>query len=207
MHTTISLCVFAKNEEHCINHMINSVYDFVDEVIVVDTGSTDKTIDNLKGYKKARIYKIGFTDFASMRTLASHLCRCSWVLSLDADETLENPEILFNLTQHYQASAYAFPRYRWLDLEKEQQTELEAFPDYQVRLYRNNTKFTWRRELHEYFDGAAVINLPEDSPIYINHFQDVYKDEKRKQERDILYQKLAKIAHVEVIGGKSCQEI
>lgn len=198
----ISLCCFTKNEENCINNMINSVYDFVSEIVVVDTGSTDKTISLIEGYKNIRIYKIGFSDFGSIRTITSHLARKPWILMLDADETLENPHQLFNLTQNYQQSAYAFPRKRWLDLKRTKQTEIEAYPDWQVRFYRNHPNFIWKRELHEYFEGSAVEHIPE-GPI-IHHFQDVYKDAKRLRIRNALYNELALKAKVTVHGGKPC---
>lgn len=196
----ISLATFVKNEQSCINNMINSVYDFVDEIIVVDTGSTDDTLSKIKDYSKLRVYKAGFTDFGSMRTLTAHLAREPWVLMLDADETLENPDKLWGLTQMPLVSAWAFPRKRWLDLDKQYQTEIEAYPDYQVRFFRNNPGYTWKRELHEYFHGTSVTTLP-DGPV-IHHFQDVYKDIARRHARDQLYNKLAKVAKVNVHGGK-----
>lgn len=184
--------------------MINSVYDYVDEIIVVDTGSTDDTINNLGDYKKAKIYKLGgFSDFGSIRTLTAHLATEPWVLMLDADETLDKPELLWNLTQYPFISAYGLPRKRWLDLEKTQQTELEAYPDWQVRFFRNNRLYSWKRELHEYFDGGKVTQLI-DGPS-INHFQDVYKNETRKAVRDKLYKRLAPAAKVTIEGGKEIE--
>jgi glycosyltransferase involved in cell wall biosynthesis len=180
--------------------MINSVYDFVTEVIVVDTGSTDNTLEIVTSYQKARVYKIGFTDFGSIRTITAHLARSPWVLMLDADETLEYPDLLRNLAQTYTESAFAFPRKRWLDIEKTQQTELEAYPDWQVRFFRNHPQYVWKRELHEYFDGAAVTKI-SNGPI-IHHFQDVFKDEARKAERQKQYEVLAKTAKVTIQGGK-----
>lgn len=196
----ISLATFVKNEAISINSMINSVYDYVDEIVVVDTGSTDDTLGKIKDYQKLRVYKAGFTDFGSIRTLTAHLCREPWILMLDADETLDGGNKLWGLTQMPLVSAWAFPRKRWLDPDKQYQTEVEAYPDYQVRFFRNNPKYTWKRELHEYFDGCAVTQLP-DGPI-INHFQDVYKDPIKRAIRDDLYNRLAKIAKVQVQGGK-----
>ena len=180
--------------------MINSVYDFVDEVVVVDTGSTDKTLEGLGDYKKARIYRTGFTDFGNIRTLTAHLARQPWVLMLDADETISNPELLWNLTQDPIYSAWALPRKRWLDLTMTKQTEIEAYPDWQVRFFRNNPRYIWKRELHEYFHGASVSKL-ENGPV-INHFQDVFKSPQANEERDKLYAKLAAIAGVNIKGGK-----
>lgn len=195
----ITLATFVKNEAHCLANMVNSVRDYVDEIVVLDTGSTDSTIEIAKSYN-ARVYKVGFTDFGSIRTVAAHLARKPWVLMLDADETLEKPELLKNFAQDPLVSAYAFPRKRWLDLEKTKQTELEAYPDWQVRFFRNYPNHIWKRELHEYFHGAAVVKV-EHGP-FINHFQDVFKDTARKEVRDKLYTELAKIANVTVQGGK-----
>ncbi len=202
MYSGISLCTFVKDEAHCLNDMINSVYDYVNEVIVVDTGSVDETLDNLLGYEKVRVYKTGFSDFGSMRTLTAHLAREPWVLMLDADETLENPSKLWNLTQDPMVCAYALPRKRWLDLEKTKQTEIEAYPDWQVRFFRNNHNYIWQRELHECFDGAAVRELDVEGGPYINHFQDVHKNAIRRAIRDDLYNRLAEVAGVTVHGGK-----
>lgn len=199
----ISLCCFVKNEAHCIHYMIKSVIDYVDEFIVVDTGSEDNTIEICKIYG-ARVYKVGFTDFGSIRTLTAHLATKEWVLMLDADEILEKPNKLEDLVVNGDSFAYAFPRKRWLDLSMKNQTELEAYPDWQVRLFKNNKNYIWQRELHENFVGTDIKNI-ENGPM-IHHFQDVLRDEKRKQERKELYEKLAKIAKVTAEGGKCLVE-
>lgn len=148
---SISLYSFIKNEENCLVHMIESVKEYVNEIVIVDTGSQDKSIEIAKDYG-ARIYQVGFIDFGKLRTLVSHLCRGQWCLGLDADETLENGNLLQFLSSIEKNNAYAFPRKRWADLDNKQQLEIEAFPDYQVRFYRNKTSYIWKRELHEYFD-------------------------------------------------------
>ena len=100
--------------------------------------------------------------------------------------------------------AFAIPRKRWLDIFATVQTELSAYPDVQVRFYKNKKQFVWKRELHEYFDGAAVASSKDivGSELHINHFHDVFKDQKRLLERQELYSKLAKTAGVEIEGGK-----
>ena len=185
----ISLCTFVKNEAHCIEHMLNSAIKFVDEIVVVDTGSTDATLTIAKAYD-ARIYQVGFTDFASIRTLTAHLATEPWVLMLDADETITEADQLRKLVMLHENDAYAFPRKRWLDLEMTQQTEIEAYPDYQVRLFRNDVSYIWQRELHEFFHGAKVTHV-DDGPI-LHHFQDVFKDADKNQIRKELYRELAK---------------
>lgn len=196
----VSLCTFVKNEAHCIEHMLKPIANIVGEIVVVDTGSTDNTLEIAAQYTD-RIYQVGFTSFDKIRTLTSHLARRPWVLMLDADETISNIDQLQDLMM-FGKEAYAIPRKRWLDLEMTQQTELEAYPDLQVRFYQNRLHYVWKRELHEYFHGGTVENLnPNIWKIQINHFQDVFKDQSRKQIRDELYSKLAPIAKVTIEGG------
>ena len=64
---TISLCLIAKNEEEVIGRCIESVMDIVDEIIVIDTGSTDNTIAVAEKYG-AKVYNFTWIDdFAAAR--------------------------------------------------------------------------------------------------------------------------------------------
>lgn len=194
----ISLCTFVKNERDALPYMLSSVEDYVSEIIVVDTGSTDGTQECARCFTD-RVYEIGFTDFGKIRTITAHLASQPWVLMLDADETISHPELLSNLTNQTLTNAYAFPRRRWLDLEMTKQTELEAYPDWQVRFFRNTKNYIWKRELHEFFHGTAVLNY-KDGPI-IEHFHDVWKTPQRLLERKEQYSLLAQKAKVTVEGG------
>ncbi len=193
----ISLCFFMKNEENCVGHMIESVRDFVDEIVCIDTGSSDRSIEIVKAYG-ARIYQVaGLNNFGETRTLACHLAKQDWILTLDCDETLTDPYVL-KVLMELKHEAYSLPRKRWLDLEMTQQTELDAYPDRQVRFFKNNTNYVFRRALHEYFDGAEVH--PVSHPV-INHLHDYFKDFNRKQERLELYGRLSRVANVSLEGG------
>jgi len=201
-----------KNEEHCILHMLSSVHKYIDEVVLVDTGSTDSTVPITALFCSAhgmplRVYNVGFTNFGEIRTITAHLACEDWVLMLDADEALENPENLSYYTSRGEVEAWALPRKRWLDLYMMEQTELDAYPDPQVRLFRNNVDYKWKRELHEYFDGAAVEDIlaAELPPICIHHFHDVFKSPEDLEKRHKLYSKLASEAGVTLEGGKSIE--
>jgi glycosyltransferase involved in cell wall biosynthesis len=201
--SNISLCTFVKNEQECIAGMIGSVQQYVDELVLVDTGSTDLTVHRAHEICQSfnlpiRAYRGEFTNFGEVRTKTAHLASKEWVLMLDADERLSKPEMLQDVIK-MGGDAFAFPRRRWLDRKMEKQTELEAYPDWQVRLFKNNKEYVWKRELHEYFHGAAVDNIKRGPTI--EHFHDVYKSPERLAERKALYEKLAKKAGVTVEGG------
>lgn len=82
----ISLCVICKNEEQNIERCINSVKEVVDEIIVVDTGSTDRTLELVKK-AGAKVYEIQWeNDFAKARNYALQKATGDWIIFLDADE-------------------------------------------------------------------------------------------------------------------------
>ena len=85
---TISLCMIVKNEEHCLDRCLKSVHEFVDEIIVVDTGSTDRTVEIATAYG-AKIYHHPWeNDFSKHRNQSLSYATGDWILQLDADEEL-----------------------------------------------------------------------------------------------------------------------
>ena len=88
---TLSLCMIVKNEEEMLGGCLESVKGCVDEMIVVDTGSTDRTKEIALEHG-AKVYDFEWIeDFAAARNFAKSHCSSDYVLSLDADERL-NPE-------------------------------------------------------------------------------------------------------------------
>lgn len=86
---TISLCMIVKNEESCIGKCLDSLKGIVDEMIVVDTGSTDRTREIAKE-KGAQVYDFKWTDdFSEARNYAFSLAKCDYIYSADADEELD----------------------------------------------------------------------------------------------------------------------
>lgn len=86
---TISLCMIVKDEADWIGQCLDSVRGLVSEMIVVDTGSTDKTVD-IAREKGAAVHKFTWiNDFAAARNLSLSLATGDWILVLDADETLD----------------------------------------------------------------------------------------------------------------------
>lgn len=205
----ISLCLFVKNEEDNIPGVIECMAPVVEEVVVVDTGSSDNTIEVAKRYTN-RVYKIPFPNsFGMLRTITAHMALSKWVLMLDADErilpedfaALENlinqPEPTIESNYELDAAgnividSWALPRKRWQDRMMTVQIEKEAYPDWQVRLFKNhpNKRISFARRVHETIVGCVRTEHSIGGPI-IHHFQGVGKEADRNSKRKELYTRL-----------------
>lgn len=89
---SVSLCMIVKNEEENISRALTSVKDLVDEMIVVDTGSTDRTKE-IAGSLGAKVYDFAWTDsFADARNFSLSKAGGNWILILDADEVISSSD-------------------------------------------------------------------------------------------------------------------
>lgn len=83
----ISATILTFNSERSIEATLESLYSFQD-IVVLDSGSTDKTILIAKKFPSVRVYQHPFIGFGPMHNRASSLAKYDWVLSLDSDEVL-----------------------------------------------------------------------------------------------------------------------
>ena len=142
---TVSLCVIAKNEERTIQYCLNSVQTLVQEIILVDTGSSDATA-NLAKKAGAKVYNFAWKDnFAAARNFSLTKATKDWILVLDADEVLEyvNPQDFQDLLRNNQVEGY------YLQFINNLGKEQGIFSDKAVRLFRNNSLYRFRSSIHE----------------------------------------------------------
>ena len=87
---TISLCMIVKNEEKVLRRCLDSVADLVEELVIVDTGSTDATKQIAAGYANAKVYDFEWVDdFSAARNFAFSKATQEYIYSADADEVLD----------------------------------------------------------------------------------------------------------------------
>ena len=92
--SVLSLCMIVRNEEKYLSNCLNSVKDLVDEIVIVDTGSTDKTKE-IAGKFTKKIFNFAWCDdFAKARNESLKHATGDWVLVLDADETISEEDLL-----------------------------------------------------------------------------------------------------------------
>ncbi len=168
---SLSLAVITKNEEKNIERMLKSAA-FADEIIVIDSGSTDKTTEICKK-AGARVYHQDWLGFVGQKRLAFGKCHCDWILNLDADEALSKGLIIEikNAVEKTgeNINGFSMPRLsfylgKWI-------RHGGWYPDRKTRLIRNG-KAKWQgKGLHERLEVTGNVKKME-NPIL--HY--VYKD-------------------------------
>jgi len=104
--------IITLNEEKNIGEVIENI-NFVDEIIVLDSYSSDKTVEIAQSYEGVKVYQNEFENFTDQRNLALDFANHNWILFLDADERLTKElkaEILDTVKSENTAEAYFFFR-------------------------------------------------------------------------------------------------
>lgn len=91
--STISACMIVKNEENLLPACLNSIVNAVDEIIIVDTGSTDDTVKIAKSFGAKVFFHPWNDNFSEARNHCLTYATGDWILQIDADEELEQADI------------------------------------------------------------------------------------------------------------------
>jgi len=90
---TISLCMIVKDEEELLPTCLESIRNHVDEIIIVDTGSIDRTVEIATKYG-AKVYHHSWENsFSKARNYSLKYATCNWILILDADEEIDGNDV------------------------------------------------------------------------------------------------------------------
>src|SRR3989344_3020775 len=183
---TISLCMIVKNEEKYLEQCLISVKDSADEIIIVDTGSTDKTKDIAKKFN-AKIFNFKWTDdFSAARNESLKHATKNWILVLDADEIIDDDGLKkiskiivnsgnvsgFQLEQRSYIENYFEGAYE----NKSESEKIKKYPFYisnfLVRLFRNNLGIHFKHRVHELAEDSMKENSLDfgKTGIIIHHF-------------------------------------
>ncbi len=108
--TAISIAMIVKNEAAHLSECVASVSGLTTEICVVDTGSTDDTLEIARRLGCRTDTFVWKNDFASARNASLAMCSCPWIFILDADEriTLEDGRRILSLTEHGRKRCYRF---------------------------------------------------------------------------------------------------
>ena len=147
---SISLVLIVKNEEDTLPKCLASFKDIVQEMIVVDTGSTDRTVEIAKSFG-ARVEYFSWNDnFAEARNVSLKYASCDWILRTDADEYIEDEEKakLLHAANSGLAEIYICPTMSSL-------SDNHRLAD-NARLFRNHLGLKFYYPLHETLTPSAI---------------------------------------------------
>lgn len=136
----ITVATLTNNNSSTIAKALDSARSF-DEIIILDSGSTDNTLEIAGNYPNVKIHKTKFTCFGNLRNLASDLAKNDWVLVLDSDEEI-TPELFEEISDlDLDPNAlYSIPFHNYFNNKLIK--SCGWFPDYHVRLYnKTRTRF------------------------------------------------------------------
>jgi len=167
----LSVFIIALNQEANIGDCLASA-SFADEIVVVDTGSTDRTVELARTYTD-RVFKAPWQGFGSTKNYALDQARGDWVFSLDTDERVPpalKDEILAVVAADGPLNGYRVPRKnyfggRWI-------RHLGWYPDYTLRLFRRGQGRFRDREVHEEVVVAGPVGVLE-TPLEHYSYQSV----------------------------------
>ena len=146
----ISACYITKNEEKNIVSSIKSIQTVYDELIVLDTGSSDGTKEQA-AFLGAKVYDYQWQDdFAAARNAVLNYASGDWVVFLDADETYQGKESLRELIERIAAEEERYDAivfFRW-DVDEAMQ-KVREIPSRAVRAFRKAPNLYFEGRIHE----------------------------------------------------------
>lgn len=163
----LSLCMIVKNEAQTLPRCLASVCGVVDEIIVLDTGSQDHTVEVAQGLG-ARVYHFPWgNDFAAARNESLKYAQGEWILVLDADETL-TPAIVPQLHQAIQSESHLL-----INLLRQEVGAAQSPYSLVSRLFRNHPEIAFSRPYHAMVD-ESVAQIQRHQPQWqIGYLSDV----------------------------------
>ncbi|MBE5962444.1 MAG: glycosyltransferase [Lachnospiraceae bacterium] len=165
---TISLCMIVKDEEKRLGQCLKSIKDIVDQIVIVDTGSTDHTKEIATEYT-TDVYDFKWIDdFAAARNYSFSKAECDYILWLDADDILltDDADKLKELKERLgpDVDGVTFLYHYAFDEEKKPTLVFRR-----TRLIKREKNYKWKGFIHEYIDvNGKVI----DENIIVTHTRD-----------------------------------
>ena len=167
----ISAALIMKNEEEHLPRLLKSLQGKFDEIVVVDTGSSDRSIEIAKEYG-CKVYEKEWDGFADARNYAMSKCTGEWIWHFDADFELEDEEYRkfllyaakFNKNNSIDALTIYVRNFNALGI-------LSGISS-QTFIHKNSAQIFWQGNIHETLNTTNAILIP----IYINHYGYEHKE-------------------------------
>lgn len=184
----LSVCMIVRDEEQMLPQCLAAVVGAVDEIVIVDTGSTDATIEIARSFGARVIEREWTGSFAEARNVSFDMATGDWLMYLDADEVLvrDDRELLRSLTGRAWREAFYFAQTSYTG----DREDGGAVAHDVLRMFRNREEYRFEGRLHEQVAHRLPGYLPERieaSGVRIEHYGylGVVREARHKSERNI----------------------
>lgn len=192
--------MIVKNEEDTIKKCLDSALPHVDEIILVDTGSTDRTIQIASTYTNQIYYYTWDGNFSAARNYGLEQASGIWIIYLDSDEVLESDSQIPLKEWLRTRNNDALFSIKIVNYTGQHITEEETYHWSQTRIFRNGLGLKFRYVIHEMLNLEEVVLVEDlnmdikESPFTIKHYgylnNNITSKEKHKRNSQILKQAL-----------------
>ncbi|UVD78956.1 glycosyltransferase family 2 protein [Myroides albus] len=142
--------VITFNEEKNIGKCLDSLFQYCEEVIIIDSNSTDKTVEIAKS-KGAKVYLQAYLGDGPQRTYGLQYCKNDWIMNLDADEFLDEDALAFIRKKEYENSTFDAYKFRVKNFLGNKLINFSGwYPDSKVRFFNKKTAFPSDHMAHQY---------------------------------------------------------
>jgi len=170
----ISATIITLNEEGVLEQCLKNVKPVVDEIILVDSGSADRTVEIAQRFTD-KVFVNKFKDFADQKNFAASLATNEWILNIDADELLSE-ELKSRILQlkssaELRPKAFCFPRKTFRD-DGSLVFNIVSYPGFHYRLY-NRSFCRWLYPVHETLEVRGKRKFLPEHLLHYPNFQRV----------------------------------
>lgn len=159
--------MIVKNEEASLPTCLGSVKDVVDEMVVLDTGSTDRTKEIAREFGAKVFHFKWCNDFAAARNESLKYVQGDWILVLDADEVLV-PEIVQPMKRAIQSQNYLV-----INLVRQEVGAVQSPYSLVSRLFRNHSEIRFDRPYHALVDDSVQVLMEREPDWQVGYLPEV----------------------------------
>ncbi len=183
---SISLCMIVKNEETMLGRCLESVKHITDEMIIVDTGSTDSTVEIAERYGADVYYFPWNGSFSAARNYALEHAKMDWVWIMDADDEFERKDtdkLVDMVSNKYTATAYYCKTLSYLG-DKPDPSNLLC--NLNIYLFKNHMGYRFTGDIHEqlYCSGPKAVSTTAISDMRVYHYGYLNDPERTQAKRE-----------------------
>lgn len=179
----LSVAIIVHDEEKNLPRWLKAVAPVADEIVAVDSGSSDRTVELLEA-AGAKVYHRDWTGYADQRNFLAEQCSGDWILMLDADEVINDTcvQVLhgFKANPEPGMAAYHLPSRVWFFGSWLRWGGF--YPEWNLRLYRRGSARWARQEVHERLEVEGAVGRLE-TCLYDHYSYDSLADYRQRAVR------------------------